>query len=203
MAPYTQLDNPQGAFGYQSAESTGSQPLGPSQNFPGEERVLRNASTVLTIQPGMPVVYSTGSSRADLVQVGATANDPKIAGIAITSAGLNTTATTVAGTTGLGDAGTDYCRVLTEGVFHGALLSSASVAGDAVGVVASTGTTASGTTGPGSLGTLPTTVGTAGYFGVAGIALSSGTTGTTGWLTTAGPRGVVLVQRSIVPLSSV
>lgn len=200
--PYTQLDNPQGAFGYQNTESTGSQPLGPSQNYPGETRVLRNASTVLPIQPGMPVVLSTGSSRGDLVQVGATADDVKFVGIAITSAGLNTTATTVAGTTGLGNPGTDWCEVLTHGVFHGALLSSAAVADDALSVSASTGTTASGTTGPGSLGVAATT-GTAGHFGVAGIALTSGTTGTTGWLTTAGPRGVVFVRPSIVPLTSV
>lgn len=198
------LSNPKGAFGYQNVDSTGSNPLGQGQNYTPIINTYRNASTVDRIFIGQPVVRTTGSTRGDLIRRGSTAdaNSLMFVGIALTTAGLNTTATT-ATTVGVGDHGTDWLQVMEQGVFAGALLSSAVVAGDPLTVNASTGTTASGTTGAGSLGAAPTTQGTAGYIGVAGVALSSGTTGTTGFLTTVGPRGYVLVQKSIVPLTSV
>lgn len=202
--PFRQLDNPKGAF-YGGVNRSTAQPFGQSGEYGPEIQVFRNASTSITIQKGMPVVRSTLSSRGDLVAVPTTAQAASalFVGIALTSAGLNTSATTVSTAPGLGAEGSDWCQVAVRGVVHGALLSSAVTAGDVLVISASTGTTASGTTGPGSLGAAPTTQGTAGYLGVAGIALSSGTTGSTGWLTTAGPRGIVDIQKSIVPITSV
>ena len=139
-----QLSNPRGAFGYQSVDSTGSNPFGQSQNYPPVlVNVYRNASTVDTIQPGMPVIQSTLSSRGDFVRRGLAADvsSPLFLGIALTSAGLNTTATTVATAAGLGGAGSDWLQVQEDGIFIGALLSSVAVAGDILGVSGSTGTT--------------------------------------------------------------
>lgn len=195
--PFTPLDNEHGAFGYAGGDSTGGVGVGVGYSPQGQEiHVYRNMSTVLPIRPGMPVTFSTLSTAGVGVVLSSVIGDKLFAGIALTSAGLNTDLTTVAGTTGLGAKGTDYCKVVTNGIFYGALLSSVAAAGDLVVNFNSTGTTASGTTYFGSLGVAPATA--AGNYAVAGVCHTPATTGTTGYLTTVGPRGVVLIRPSLV-----
>lgn len=192
--PYQQLDNPQGAFGYGGgSKSTATQSI---QSDEARVIVLRNASTVEVIPKGAAIVYSTLSSNADWGTITTVAGSPFFAGIALTSAGLNTdnTASTLAG-----QIGSDYFQVATGGRIFGALLTSGTVPGDVVGTVNST---VAGSTGGGYLGTLASTQTAGSFFGIAGFAFTSGTTGTSGFLTATGPRGIVMLRPNLMPGST-
>lgn len=192
--PWQQLDNPLGAFGYGGgAISTATMP--PLGGDESQVIVLRNASTVEVIPRGAAVIYSTLSSNMDWGTITTVAGSPLFAGVALTSAGLNTQLTTVTTAAGLGGIGTDFFQVQVRGRFFGALLTTGTVAGDMVGTVNST---VAGSTGGGYLGTIVSTQTAGNFFGVAGVAFTSGTTGTSGYLTATGPRGAVLLRPSII-----
>lgn len=193
--PWQQLDNPLGAFGY----GGGSLSTATTPQLGGDEAaviVLRNASTVQVIPRGAAVIYSTLSSNMDQATITTVAGSPLFAGVALTSAGLNTQNT---GSTLAGPAGSDFFQVMTRGRFFGALLTSGTVPGDPIGTVNST---VAGSTGGGYLGTIASTQTAGSFFGLAGVAFTSGTTGTSGYLTATGPRGAVLLRVSIFPGST-
>lgn len=193
MPSYPQIDNPKGAFGYPGGGLTTASQADGQGGYAPKTRTVRNASTVQVVPIGASVVWSTLSSLTDEVAITTVIGSPLFAGVALTSAGLHTGRTTVTTAAGLGGIGTDYFTISQDDVFHGALLTSGTVAGDLVQTVAST---VGGSTGGGYLGPVAATA--AGNYGVAGIAFTSGTTGTTGFLTTSGPRGIVLIRPSIV-----
>lgn len=190
-----QVDNPKGAFGYPGALSTASHAIGQGVYGPKTEKV-RNASTVSIIPRGAAVVFSTLSSLGNEVACTTVIGSNLFRGIALTSAGLNTERTSVSTAVGLGGFGSDWLEIAVEGPVHGALLTSGTVAGDRVWV--SNSTVAGATTNGGYLGSTVALSSAAGQSAIAGIALTSGTTGTTGFLTTAGPRGIVWLRPSWV-----
>lgn len=193
-----QLDNPKGAFGYTGSQTTGVHADGQGVYFPTLENV-RNASTVQVIPQGAAVIWSTLSSLGNEVAITTVISSPLFAGVALTSAGLNTERTSVTTAAGLGGQGSDWCQIVRGGLIHGALLTSGVTAGDRVWTASST---VAGSTGGGYLTSTNALTTAAGQVGIAGIALSSGTTGTTGFLTTAGPRGIVRIDRSITNAST-
>lgn len=188
-----EISNPKGAFGYPGGElTTATHAEGQGGVGGAKIRAYRNASTAQVVPFGASVILSTLSSLGNEAAISTVIGSPLYLGVALTSAGLHTGRTTVATAAGLGGLGTDYFDVLEEGMFHGALLTSGTVPGDLIQLGGST----LGSTGGGVLA--PVTATAAGNYSVAGIALTSGTTGTTGFLTTAGPRGIVRIQKSIV-----
>lgn len=190
-----QISNPLGAFGYTGALTTGTHADMQGVYALRTEKV-RNASTVFTIPRGASVIFSTLSSLGTEVTITTVLGSNLFRGIAITSAGLNTDRTTVTTAAGLGAIGTDWCEIGIEGPVHGALLTSGTAPGDRVWI--SNSTVAGASTAGGYLGSTTPMSSAAGNSVIAGIALTSGTTGTTGFLTTAGPRGIVWLRPSFV-----
>ncbi len=189
------IDNPKGAFGYVGALTTGVHAAGQGVYGPKTEKV-RNSSTVSIIPRGAAVIFSTLSSLGNEVAITTVLGSALFRGVALTSAGLNTERTTVATAAGLGAFGTDWCEIAIEGPVHGAFLTSGTAPGDSIWV--SNSTVAGASTAGGYLGSTVAMSSAAGRSVVAGIALTSGTTGTTGFLTTAGPRGIVWLRPSFV-----
>lgn len=193
MANPGMLDNPKGAFGYTGAHTTGVHADGQGV-YAATLLNLRNASTAQVIPQGAAVIYSTLSSLANEISITTVIGSPLTVGVALTSAGLNTERTTVSTAAGLGPQGSDWCQVVTGGLIHGALVTSGVTAGDRVWTGNST---VAGSTGGGYLTSTSALSTAAGFSGVAGIAFSSGTTGTTGFLTTVGPRAIVLIRPAL------
>ena len=198
--PKPQIDNPLGAFGYPGGVlTTNAQPniTGP---YPGDIHVYRNASTVSVIPRGAAVCFSTLGAFGTEVDMSTIIGNRLFAGIAISSAGLNTARTTVSTAAGLGGIGSDLVQVQVNGTVYGALLTSCVVPGDIV--YPGSSTVAGASTNGGYLTSTNALSTAAGFSGLAGVALTSGTTGTTGFLTTAGPRGIVKLRPALTVTST-
>lgn len=185
MAGYSQIANPQGAFGY----NYGPEDL---RNHQTIER-FRNGSSAIGIRAGDAVSFSTaGSTDGKSVIVTTIAGNPLFVGVALTSAstGQTTHLTSLAPSS-------VWCEVVVKGpaIYNGIL---GEGIGDVIGCLQ--GTVAGSSRG--HLGALAGTVATAGFARVAGVVITSATTGTTGFLSTSIPKGVAYIDPSWCFLSS-